>query len=72
MTQTTLAVVADLIVAVAIIAAATVLLALDKIDSTTAMALYTAGIGLIGGGTKAALALKVPTTAQRTTRPPAA
>lgn len=64
MSSTTLAVVADLIVAVAIIAAATILLALDKVDSTTAMALYTAGIGLIGGGTKAAVALKVPAPEQ--------
>lgn len=60
MSGTSLAVIADLIVAVCIIAAATVLLALNKTDSTTAMALYTAAIAMIGGGTKAAVALKVP------------
>lgn len=64
MTSTTLAVIADLVVAVALIAAATVLLALGKTDGTTAMAIYTAAIALIGGGSKAALALKVPTTSQ--------
>lgn len=69
MNSSTLAVIADLIVAVALIAAATVLLALNKIDSTTAMALYTAGIGMIGGGTKAALALKVPASSQTVTPP---
>ena len=46
----------------AIIAAATVLLALHDIDSTTAMALYTAGLAVIGAGTSTALALKVPTS----------
>lgn len=66
MTGTALAVIADLIVALAVIVSATVLLALSKIDPQTAMALYTAGIAMISGGTKAALALKVPTAAERT------
>lgn len=55
-------------VALAIIAAATVLLALSKIDGTTAMALYTAALAAVGAGTSTALALKVPT---KTQAPPA-
>jgi hypothetical protein len=50
------------VVAVAIIAAATTLLALAKIDGTTAMALYTAALAAVGAGTSTALALKVPTS----------
>ena len=52
------------VVAVAIIAAATVLLCLSKIDGTTAMALYTAALAAVGAGTSTALALKVPTSTQ--------
>lgn len=62
MNSTTLVTVIHGVVAVAIIAAATTLLALDKIDGTTAMALYTASLAAVGAGTSTALALKVPTT----------
>jgi hypothetical protein len=44
----------------AIIVSATVLLALHDLTETTAMALYAAAIGLIGGSLNTALALKVP------------
>ena len=67
MTTETLTWVIHGIVAVAIIAAATVLLALHDIDGTTAMALYTAALAAVGAGTSTALALKVPT---RTTQTP--
>jgi hypothetical protein len=66
--STTLVTVIHGVVAVAIIAAATTLLALDKIDGTTAMALYTASLAAVGAGTSTALALKVPTPGQ--TSPP--
>jgi hypothetical protein len=61
MSSGTLVTVIHGIVALAIIAASTVLLALHDIDSTTAMALYTAGLGVVGGAASTALALKVPT-----------
>lgn len=60
MATTTLVTVIHGIVAVAIIVAATVLLALNDIDGTTAMALYTAALAAVGAGTSTALALKVP------------
>lgn len=58
------------IVALAIIAAATVLLALGDIDGETAMALYTAALAAVGAGTSTALALKVPTPASPPPRDP--
>lgn len=61
MSSTTLVTVIHGLVAVAIIVAATVLLALHDIDGTTAMALYTAALAAVGAGTSTALALKVPT-----------
>lgn len=64
MQSTTLVTIIHGIVAVAIIAAATVLLALHDIDSTTAMALYTASLAVIGAGTSTALALQVPAGGQ--------
>ena len=64
MASTTLVTLVPAVVAVAIIAAATVLLALHDIDGTTAMALYTASLGVIGAGTGTALALKVPAPGQ--------
>lgn len=60
MSSTTLATISHLIIGVALIAAATTLLALNKIDGTTAMALYAGAIGLVGGSASTALALKVP------------
>ena len=62
MPTTTLVTIVHAIVALAIIVAATVLLALHDIDGTTAMALYTAAFAAVGIGTSTALALKVPTT----------
>jgi ABC-type nickel/cobalt efflux system permease component RcnA len=60
MTGTTLATIVHGVMALAIVAAATTLLALGSMDSTTAMALFGAAIGLIGGSAGIALALKVP------------
>jgi len=61
MPTTTLVTVIHGIVALAIIAASTVLLALHDIDGETSMALYTAALAAVGAGTSTALALKVPT-----------
>lgn len=60
MTGTTLATIVHAVIGLSLVAAATVLLALHDIDSTTAMALYAGAIGLIGGSANTALALKVP------------
>lgn len=62
MASTTLVTVVHAVVALAIIAAATVLLALHDLDATTAMALYGTALAAIGAGTSTALALKVPTS----------
>lgn len=61
MTPTTLVTVIHGVVAVAIVASATVLLALHDVDSTTALALYGAALALVGGATNTLLALRVPT-----------
>jgi hypothetical protein len=60
MSATTLATVIHGTIACGLIIAATVLLALHDLDSTTAMALYTAAIGVAGGTASTLLALKVP------------
>ena len=64
MTPTTLVTLGHLTVALAIVAAATVLLALHDIDATTALALYGAALALVGGTTNTLLALKVPADQQ--------
>ena len=64
MTSTTLATLVDGIIAVSLIAAATVLLALDKLSEPTALAVYGVAITLVGGSAKALLALRVPTASQ--------
>jgi len=64
MNSTTLATLIHGTIALALVAAATVLLALHDIDSTTAMALYTAAIGVAGGTASTLLALKVPAPGQ--------
>ena len=64
MNGTTLATITHGVIGICLVAAATVLLALGKIDSTTAMALYAGAIGLVGGSASTALALKVPTQSQ--------
>jgi hypothetical protein len=61
MTSTTLVTVIHGVVAVAIVVAATVLLALHDVDSTTALALFGASLALVGGATNTLLALRVPT-----------
>lgn len=68
MNTTTLAVLTHAIMGLAIIAAVTTLLALHDISESTAIALFTAAITLVGGSATAAVALKVPTPEQ--TPPP--
>lgn len=70
MQSTTLVTVIHGAVALALIAASTVLLALQDIDGTTAMALYTAALAAIGTGTSTALALKVPVPTQTSSQLP--
>lgn len=60
MSTSTLVTITHGIVSVALVTAATVLLALHDIDGTTALALYGAGIALVGGTTSTLLALRVP------------
>jgi hypothetical protein len=48
------------VIGLALVTAATVLLALHDLDATTAMALYTAAVGLITGSAATTLALRVP------------
>lgn len=60
MNPTTLVTIIHGAVALAIVAAATVLLALHDVDSTTALALYGASLALVGGTTNTLLALRVP------------
>lgn len=67
MSGTTLATLSHLVMGVAIVAAATVLVALHDLSETTAMALFAGAIGLIGGSATTALALKVPTPSEAPT-----
>lgn len=60
MAATTLATIIDGLIALALIAATTVLLALHDLSETTALALFGVAVTLIGGSAKALLALKVP------------
>jgi hypothetical protein len=69
MSSTTLVTVIHGVIAVAIVVASTVLLALHDIDSTTAMALYTASLATIGAATGTVLALKVPAPSDTSTPP---
>lgn len=59
MKATTLSVIVDGVLALAIIAAGTVLLALHDLSESTALALFGVAITLVGGSAKALLALKV-------------
>ena len=70
MDSTTLVTLIHGIVAVAIVAAATVLLALHDVDSTTALALYGAALALVGGTTNTLLALRVPASTSPPPQPP--
>lgn len=69
MNGTTLATVIHGVMGLAIIAAATTLLAMHDLTETTAMALFAGAIGLIGGSATTALALKIPTGSQTVTPP---
>jgi hypothetical protein len=64
MSGTSLAVIVHAIMGLAITAAATVLLALHDMDTSTGIALYTAAIGLVSGSAATAIALKVPPAAK--------
>jgi hypothetical protein len=61
MSGTTLAVVTHAIMGIVVVAAATTLLALGDLTESTAIALFTSAIALVGGSATAAVALKVPT-----------
>lgn len=60
----TFATVVDAVIALAVIAASTVLLALHDISESTSLALYGVAITLIGGSGKALLALRTPPPSQ--------
>lgn len=60
MTSTTLALLIDGIIGLAVIAGGVVLLCLGKIDSTTGVAIIGAGVAVAKGATTGAIALKVP------------
>lgn len=72
MNSTTLSIVIDGVLGLAIIVGGVVLLALGKIDQPTGIAVIGAGAAVAKGATSSALALKVPTTATQTPAPPAA
>lgn len=61
MTDAPIALLVDGLIALAIIAATAVLLALHDLSESTAIALFGVAVTLIGGNTKALLALRVPT-----------
>lgn len=69
MTQQLVGVLIDGVLAIAIVAAATVLLALGKIDAQTAIALFGTAVVLVGGSAKALLALHVPTATRPAVSP---
>jgi hypothetical protein len=62
MNSTTLATVTHALIGLALIGAATVLLALHDVSESTAIALYTAAGALVTGSANTLLALKVPTS----------
>ena len=64
MKDTSLAAIIDGVIALALIAATTVLLALHDLSETTALALYGVSITLVGGSAKTILALRVPAPVQ--------
>lgn len=70
MKSTTLATIVDGVIALAIVTAATVLLALHDLSESTAITLIGVGVVLVGGSAKALLALKVPAPAQTVAAPP--
>lgn len=70
MSSTTLGVVIDGVIGLAVIAGGVVLLALGKIDAQTGVAVIGAGVLAAKGATSSALALKVPAPTQTVTPPP--
>ena len=72
MSSTTLAVIVHAVMGLAIVAAATTLLALGDVSESTAIALFTAAISLVGGSAMATVALKVPAPPPAPRKPPAA
>jgi hypothetical protein len=72
MTSTTLSVIIDGVIGLAVIAGGVVLLALGKIDAQTGVAVIGAGVLAAKGATSSALALKVPAPSQPPVQPPPA
>lgn len=72
MTDARISLLIDGVIALAIIAAATVLLVLDKISAQTSLGLLGVAVVLVGGSAKALLALHVPAPFQAGAAPPAA
>lgn len=64
MSSSTLVTIIHGVVAVAIIAAASVLLALHDLSESTTLAIYGAALALVTGTTNTLLALRVPAPAQ--------
>ncbi len=64
MNGTTLSVIIDGVIGLAVIAGGVILLALNKIDAQTGVAVIGAGVLAAKGATSSALALKVPAPAQ--------
>lgn len=60
MSSTTLATIIHGLMGLAIVAAVTTLLALGDLSESTAIAMFTAAITLVGGSAMATVALKVP------------
>lgn len=69
MTSTTLNILGDYALGIAVIAGAIVLLAIGKVDSSTGIALIGAGAAIAKGANAAALALKVPAPTQAPAQP---
>lgn len=69
MNSTTLNIIGDYSLGIAVIAGAIVLLAIGKIDSSTGIALIGAGAAIAKGANAAALALRVPAPAQNPAQP---
>ena len=64
MQSTTLATIIDGLIALALIAAGTILLALHDLSESTSLAVFGVAITLVGGSAKALLALRVPAPVQ--------
>jgi len=69
MSSTTLSVVVDGVIGLAVIAGGIVLLAIGHIDGQTGIAVIGAGAAYAAGSTKSAIALQVPAPSQTTSTP---